>query len=324
MDPIKWLESEYDIDPGDLEKFSGTEVAKLAKVCKEWSLDPSMIVYKYESVNSLIKNPVSKDDEKTSDLGDLLENPDTVKFIVDQASNHYLGYQGNPLELLNNTQNDYESAKKRIESMVLPKKKQDPRVKGIIEGFQNELHDCYEEQIKGKRIAAVVTGSCYFGDPSTDPDLDADFIVYDESDNLKTLNKRPDEADEKSPIMEIIANELAEFYEDIETHCNVYDLTQIQNRLKKVIDGDYSVITGYQRQAATHFFEDIGRLLTSKPIYFQACNSEEAVKKLQETRDLINQAAEKDPIFRGFLIYELEEITRHGDGKKRPVYENEK
>src|SRR3989338_8760249 len=145
----KSVAQKYGIRWRNLEKFSDDEFGQLAAMCGEYNLDPSHFIHNYQRTLHLLNFPLTKE----------------LMNCTFKSSYDY-----------------YEQSKQTVKNWVLSDEKKDQRVNPTLESFFNELK-LYEPQLEKLRVAVMVTGSFYFGDPSIHPDIDFDFIHVNKDDN---------------------------------------------------------------------------------------------------------------------------------------------
>jgi len=283
---ISFLVDTYNIDPDRLWKFDDDEVRKLTEMCQEWDINPSEEVGHYETLIQLI----GYHQPNTKGIRGLFTNPGSFSDYIALFNGDK---REDALTCLSYTPEDYLREKQRVSELILPLDKQDKRVKPRINSLRQELKK--HEELKGLRVAGILWGSFYFGDPSTNPDLDFDLVYCDSSDN-------PD------GIVDRVSKELDI---DISSHCSAINLMEYQAILKQVK-------TNWQEYILE--LENVSILLVSNPIYIGHCNSNKVNQKLKKLRDQIDEVAKENTLFRAILMGSFNEMRGDRMKKQRPVY----
>jgi hypothetical protein len=187
-----------------------------------------------------------------------------------------------------------------VKNLELPEELKDPRVKPQLMRLQEEL-EMYGPNFRGHGIAGLLWGSFLFGDPSSNPDLDFDFIVADEQDEIKEL--------------ENIGNELPDFL-DINMHVTVFNLAKMDPMLRCVNQGLWEKVGSYDDELIRYSF-----LLTGKVIDLPEADCCNILQALSRSLALAMEEAKNNRFFRSILIDTLSLIQkdRDCDSKKRPV-----
>lgn len=205
---------------------------------------------------------------------------------------------------LHSSFSDYLSQKDRIFSFVLPEEKKDPRVKDVLAVLDETLSK-YSGKLSCLKFAGLLYGSIYFGDPSSEPDIDFDFAVFsklENSDNLLEI------------ILDEVDSNLLEFTQK-PSHGKVICLEDYETKLNGFIHQNYVPLMGDE-----DFIMDVSLFLTAKRVYCDFCDNNFIGHKLNCLEGLIECAVQKSSVFRSLVINEFINIENDRKRLFRPVY----
>ncbi|HJO14854.1 MAG TPA: hypothetical protein QGG70_02285 [Candidatus Pacearchaeota archaeon] len=290
------LAERFSVPEEELEKFSDLELKKLERVVADWGIDISRVIRDYELSELLFESPGG---EKA--VPGLIHDTQTLEFYLKAFYESPTGKRP-ALSYLALTFEDYQRTKTDVEDLVLDDDRKDPRVASILAEFYREL-EIYEPQLRNLKIAGLLAGSLYFGDPSNDPDVDYSLIALDASNNPKG-------------ILGTISNEL-ENLSDLRIECGPDYVDELEKYVDDMVDHRY------ERESMTADDIDILAFLSvAEPIPLSYCDSNPVLERIQALRTKIDQAAQEDPVFRALIISELDQVKKERTLKDRPVYQS--
>lgn len=290
---------QYRVLSHDLEKFNEVEFKKLEDICSDCSLDPRPYIENYGRALKLIAFTPHKQivENYFSSLHSLLFFVDNFSFEKEFRT---------PLSYLESTPADYYASIDSVKHWVLPEEKKDPRVKPILEKLMNEI-SIYEPQLQNLRVGLLISGSFYFGDPSIDPDLDFDFVYYDNKDNpnyiLQTIVK---EINNESSI-------------SLSLDGGYIPLTEFSQDLKILQEKNYASLNRSEIENLGFFY--ISNSLMINPLnMLPFCDSVSVERSINRLQNEIQIIASQNPIYRALLIHYNDKIINDRSTKVRPVY----
>ncbi|MBS3093435.1 hypothetical protein J4456_02535 [Candidatus Pacearchaeota archaeon] len=298
----KSFAQKYGIRWRNLEKFSDDEFGQLAAMCGEYNLDPSHFIHNYQRTLHLLNFPLTKELMNCT-----FKSSSALVFFLENF--HFESAMHSPLECLRSSYDYYEQSKQTVKNWVLSDEKKDQRVNPTLESFFNELK-LYEPQLEKLRVAVMVTGSFYFGDPSIHPDIDFDFIHVNKDDN-------PDN------ILETIVEEIEESF-PIRVDGSAVNLENYQKDFISLKHNKYQHLFIADSENLEFFY--ITNSLVLNPVtYLPFCKNAQLQRKIGQLQKNINKTARTDDILRALLINCCDSIIsdrRRGD-IIRPVYKTE-
>lgn len=232
-------------------------------------------------------------------------------FINPELASLYIGgLQGAKSSLedyfnsLHSSFSDYLLRKNRLLSLVLPEEKKDPRVKDILRVVDETLRR-YSSKLTDLKVAGLLYGSIYFGDPSPEPDLDFDLVAFNNMDNPNELLENIlDEVD--SNLLDICQKPCHGSVVYLECHEKKLN-NFMRQRYESIINDDYFVM-------------DTSLLLISKRFYYDSCDNNFVSSELNRLESLIENTIKDDSVFRSLVINEFINIENDRKGRSRPVY----
>lgn len=202
---------------------------------------------------------------------------------------------------------DYLKEKELVTISVLPKGKQDPRIKLVLDVVKKEM-GVYSHNMRGFGVAGLLYGSFYFGDLSDNPDIDLDFIVTKRANSDALFGELVDSID-NAVDPNIISKSL---------HTDVIDLEKHETDLNAFLSGSYDSIL--RDDACETWIEYSSLILLSKKLYFPCLDNIPIKNGLKHITCVIESIAKNNSIFRALLISSFVGIRNARSIKNRPVY----
>lgn len=303
---VRYLTRKYHIPQEEFEKFSAEEVARLADVARQWYANPLPVVGDYELIKPVLGASVPPNSSGTFLFKYRPQAFECFLRVIDGKEFEEDGKPRHPLVYLGQSTKNYHQAKQRVERCVLPSEKRDPRVEEMIERIYARMGR-YASSLTGLRVAGVLSGSFYFGDPSADPDVDFNVIYADESDN-------------PGGILDKIAGRLEADPEIRFDYGICRNLSRVWQLIGEVKEGDYEPFEEDNTAEKTLLPYVSSGILFGQALSFDSCRTDEIQRALEETRKHIDQSAEEDVLLRALLILQMDKMVRYRQQKDRSVY----
>lgn len=275
------------LDEKTLGRLGWDERKSLERLCEEWGLNPYLVVGEPALVRYLAgitERPSEEVGGKFLDTNDLFVFVNTVCLPAKEMKR-------NPFAYLGSSMDDYAAALRRVRDAVLPEEEQDSRVEKVLrrvrEGF---------EGYTGPAVVPAVTGSFYFGDPSTDPDLDLYLIVSNGAAG------RP------------LAKNIGEKSRGMHVECRVLDVSEFNCLANAYARGDE--LPEYQ---AISLVDDSLVQLFHQPVSVPSLATERIEDTMGRNLGLIHALAESRPVYRAGMVACMDSILYDRGRKDRPA-----
>jgi hypothetical protein len=220
--------------------------------------------------------------------------------ILFKAFMYHLQFSDMPENAVLHLQDDYDAycAKRgEVLACVRAPEKRDARVATVHSIVQETLNSY--DPFGGAHVAGVLTGSFYFGDPSTDPDLDIDFAT-DDADTIRHCNDFIPLLDDK--VYDYAPKPFHSFAIDLSRHRKHLAEFRTHNYGNVLFDDD--------------FIPYSSQIITSKIFIPRQSDIMGSLGMLRATRLEIDNLAQEHPVYRALIMHEWDIVI---DDRKRYV-----
>lgn len=284
----------YEIPRRSLQKFRKNELEMLSGICQECDINPTHIMNYPRHARKLLAFPPDK--KATQQL---FCDPYALLFYLQLFHKPVTS----PFNYLKLSYEHYLSSQKKIVQLELPDDKKDSCVKPVLGSFFDAIHS-RKQQLGPLDVAGLLYGSLLFGDPRVAPDIDFDFIYYNEEHNPENI------------LAEIIRGLRKKSL--VRLDCEALNLDSYRESLEQLRKGNYGYF--FEQETSEEIISDLGVLLTGKPIYFDFCDNALVQGRMQFLRAGANRVAQQNPLVRALLTHQLEKVVESRALGDRPVY----